>query len=48
MHNFVSILVCNYFEEEEKAGCFAIKTRNDVYETLCPHPLLVKKVTDHV
>ena len=24
MHYFVSILVCNLLEEEEKAGCFAI------------------------
>ena len=24
MHYFVSILVCNYLEKEEKAGCFAI------------------------
>ena len=24
MHYFVSILVCNHLEEEEKAGCFAI------------------------
>ena len=24
MHYFVSILVCNYLEEEEKASCFAI------------------------
>ena len=24
MHYFVSILVCNHFEKEEKAGCFAI------------------------
>ena len=23
MHYFVSILVCNLLEEEEKAGCFA-------------------------
>ena len=24
MHNFVSILVCNHLEEEEKDGCFAM------------------------
>ena len=24
MHYFVSVLVCNYLEKEEKAGCFAI------------------------
>ena len=23
MHNFVSFLVCNHHEEEERAGCFA-------------------------
>ena len=23
MHCFVSIIVCNHFEEDEKAGCFA-------------------------
>ena len=24
MHYFVSILVCNHLEKEEKAGCFAM------------------------